>query len=123
MSEEKYKWLDATTRLISLTQQGKISWTVAGGHLQPRNTELISKVFISNSTSQTLRLYAGLGAVIRPNSVNPREKRIVLEFIDKNGGTTWQFPDNPALTDLLEVVQYQASGAQNFLAELEALAS
>ena len=122
MSDEKYKWLDATVRLVSLTQQGKISWTIADKKLQPQNKGLASEVFISTSTSQTLRLYSSLGIVIRPHHDTGREKRIILESIDQDGATIWQFPNNEALSDLLEVVQYRTSGVTNFLAELESLA-
>ena len=120
MSEEKYKWLDATTRLVSLTQRGKINWTVADKSLRPPDVTS-SEVYISNSTSQILRLYEA-------NLNSERYKYLpliqaTLEIIDPNGTTIRRFPYNEAVGDLFEVVQGQSASVNKLLAELEAMTS
>ena len=120
MADEKYKWLDATTRLISLTQQGKLNWTVAAEDLRPK-VAVASEVFITYFKNRTLRLYARYVGVVSAWGVTS-DKDVVLEFIDEHGVTAWRFPDTLALPDLLEAVQYKFSDVNDFIAELQAFA-
>ena len=58
MSEKQNKWVEAITKLIKLTQEGKLEW-LPGRHDKDhgRDDMKIESVFVSNYKDKTLRLY------------------------------------------------------------------
>lgn len=132
MGEERQKkdrWLDAVTHMIALTQQGKLEWRHAYTSEIPQHDENESAVLISQFNNRKLRLYLRRletppdYAMIRLQPLPRWSHVVVLEFIDDHGGSLWTFPSIGALKDLLHVAQYQVAGVNDFLAELESLAS
>ena len=134
--KERVKWVDAITRMIELTQQGKMTWS----SIEPTGTAAEEKnrtsaVFRTVYNGKALRLYER--KVAEKRLINPEEaqpfrlfhfgdlkyetvwiREIVLEFIDSEGATLWTFPKIGALRDLLTAVQYQAAGVGEFLNDL-----
>jgi hypothetical protein len=140
MSEEKRdknRRADSISLMIELTQQGKLEWRNAIEPELPSDEDRMSAVFISEFKDKKLRLYAKRVEVSRIERMStsalvagmfgtepPAWKNItVLEFINNVGETLWAFPNSGALSDLLNAVQYRVAGVNEFLAEIEALAS
>jgi hypothetical protein len=134
--KEKSKWVDAVSRMIELTQQGKMRWQ----SVLPMGTAVIeeklaSAVFRSTYHGKLLILYGrkvqerryvieqeldqlGLPKLGTPKYQNLWVEEAVLEFIDARGSTLWTFPKISALNDLLAAVQYQVAGVNDFLNSL-----
>ncbi len=123
MSDENTKSLEAVTRMIELTQQGKLEWTTEAP-VRTRNVENnTTPIFYTTYRDRMLRLYkvridvgrSGYsGFSERPAS----QEKIVLEFVNENGYALWMFPEMSALQDLLTAVKYQLAGVSNFLDEI-----
>jgi hypothetical protein len=118
---EKNKWLDAITRMIVLTQQGKLRWTLES--LVPRPEDVTSPVFYTDFKNKIMRLYktqvnsARVVSGLFPEVPAWRE-RIILEFVTNEGASLWEFPEVSPLSDLFNAVQYQAAGVTEFLDEI-----
>lgn len=120
------KTLEAVTRMIELTQQGKLQWTTEA-LARGRNIEgtLMTPVFYAVYKQRLLRLYktkieadtsgiSGFSGFRTP----PPLFIIVLEIVDENGHTLWSFPSTSALDDLLAAVQYRVAGVATFLDDI-----
>lgn len=132
MSEEKdrNRWVDAVTRMIELTQQGKMHWQVVDSPDKSKDDEhRTSAAFRANLNGRLLRLYQkkvqestlaseGLHSLLRPKFETIWRTKVVLEFINAEGATLWAFPYVEALGDLLTAVQYQVAGVNDFLDNL-----
>lgn len=132
MSEEKdrNRWVDAVTRMIELTQQGKMHWQVVDSPDKSKDDEYrTSAAFRANLNGRLLRLYQkkvqestlaseGLHSLLRPKFETIWRTKVVLEFINAEGATLWAFPYVEALGDLLTSVQYQVAGVNDFLDNL-----
>lgn len=122
MSDEKTKSLEAVTRMIELTQQGKLEWTTESP-VRTRNVENnISPVFYTNYKDRLLRLYKVKIEVGRSGysgfSERTAQEKVVLEFVNENGYALWMFPEVSALQDLLTAVKYQLAGVSDFLDDI-----
>ena len=133
MSEKQNKWVEAITKLIKQTQEGRIKW-LPGKHDKEsgRDDLRIESVFITNYKNKTLRLYKysykvevpGLFDNIANVYSNMTRKypywtsSIALEFISDDGKSLWTFPDTNALNDLLGAVRYQVAGVDEFLDDI-----
>jgi hypothetical protein len=129
MSTEKNKWVDAVAKLISLTQEGDLKWTVQEPppSFSKRPNSRVEVVFTTKYGEKNLRLYEKRvqEEVIDFNEFEMRmvptvvwKKIAVLEFIDADDNSLWSFPDVEALNDLVSAVQYQVAGVKEFLTEL-----
>lgn len=129
MSTEKNKWVDAVAKLIKLTQEGELKWTIDEPPVSfaKRPNTRVEVVFIATHGEKSLRLYERRFQEefidfdefeMRPVPKTEWRKAVVLEFIDDNGNSLWAFPSVEALNDLMSAVQYQAAGVKDFLTEL-----
>ncbi|MFN2455132.1 MAG: hypothetical protein ABR577_13015 [Pyrinomonadaceae bacterium] len=133
MSEEKKdknRWVDAVTRMIELTQQGKMRWdTVEPQGALAQDENRISPVFQTIYNGKGLRVYhkkvrvksLGTGLVAYAPSIKskPLFRRVgVLEFVNNEGAPLWKFPHVDALADLVTAVEYQVAGVNEFLNDL-----
>jgi hypothetical protein len=110
---EKYRWIDAITKLIELTQTGKLVWTRATDEYIPKHRKLTTVVFIANYNDKLLRLYGA-----EPYAQHWNTEDVILEFITPDGNTLWQFPETSAINSLLYAVQYRFAGVNEFLNEI-----
>jgi hypothetical protein len=133
MSEKQNKWVEAITKLIKYTQEGKIKW-LPGSHDKEigRDDLRMESVFITKYKDSTLRLYKYSFKVEEPGLLDSFStvfsikkltypywtSSIALEFIGENGKNLWTFPSNNALNDLLEAVRYQVAGVDDFLNDI-----
>lgn len=141
MPSEKNKWIDATARLLMLTQEARLIWdpNKPPDYLNSQADHRVDVVYKTRYKDKTLRLYELRYKVEKPdlNSAASsaasifdyqREypywtKRTVLELLDQDGLSPWAFPQTAVLDDLLESVRYQVSGVKNFMDEILAEAS
>jgi len=129
MSTEKNKWVEAVAKLIQLTQQGELKWTIdePPPSFSRRPNSRVEVVFVTNYGEKNLRLYERRFQEefidfdefeMRAVPKTDWRKAVVLEFVDDNGNSLWAFPSVEALNDLMSAVQYQAAGVKDFLTEL-----
>ncbi|HEX9629848.1 MAG TPA: hypothetical protein VF961_07505 [Pyrinomonadaceae bacterium] len=103
MPTEKNKWIDAVGKLITLTQERKLTWRVAtpyGGY----EAENLGKVLYLYSTREDDETIA------------------VLKLKDPDTDVDWEFPYSEANEHLMEAVKYQLVGVGDFLDDLLAQA-
>ena len=126
--KEKNRWVDAVTRMIELTQQGKLQWSVEYIPASDDGDRTIV-AFLTRYKDKVIRLYRGRVRVEYDSNTLTREAifprglptwttKIVLEFVNNEGETLWTFPEVDALSDLLSAVQYQVAGVGDFLDEI-----
>ena len=128
MAEKKDKFVEAVAKLIKFTQDGKIEWRSA--ELVPDDIK-VESVFSAEYKDRLLRIYKFVYKVEEPSpfdisrSIFTHKKEypywaasVTLEFIDRNGLSLWKFPYTNALYDLLQAVQYQVAGVDEFLDEI-----
>jgi len=128
MTQKKDKFVEAVTKLIKLTQEGKIEWRSAN---LVRDDIKVESVFTAEYKDRLLRIYKYVYKVEKPSPfyISPNifsykketpywETSVTLEFIDRNGLSLWKFPYTNALYDLLQAVQYQVAGVDEFLDEI-----
>ena len=140
MASEKNKWIDATARLLRLTQEARLIWEShrPPDYLNSQADKRVDVVYKAEYNDRTLRLYEMRYKVERPHAYlsftatisiyDQREypywtSTIVLELLDQNGLSPWAFPNTQVLADLLESVRYQVSGVKDFMHEVLAEAS
>jgi hypothetical protein len=119
--KEKNRWVDAVTRMIELTQQGKLPWSVEYLPAPDEDDKQIV-AFQSLYKDKLIRLYKKTVRVQHDReTMFPRSTwttKVFLEFINADGETLWTFPEVDALSDLLSAVQYQVAGVADFLDEI-----
>ena len=147
MSDENKDWIDAVTKLIKLTQEGELKWSSSGetAQVSRQESERVSVVFKAQHKNKYLRLYELQSRIDEPvkspffttasyateyaTSVSglfgahlPQypywNKEVILEFTDYQGHALWKVPHVPPLRDLLHTVEYQVSGAGEFLKDI-----
>lgn len=133
MNEKVDKNLEAMGKLILLTQKGKIEWESINPDVVQRSgqDDIISSAFMCSYKEQLLRVYLrkykaapksfGLISVIVSDGKKPSLQwysEVILELINSNGHSLWQFPKENILKDLLEAIRYKTSGAHNVIQSL-----
>lgn len=126
MASEREKWVEAVTKMLKLTQEGKLKWIEedANAHFKNRADQRVELVFTTVHRDRYLRLYE-LTYQVETVDVDPYtglpttsvewKTKPVLEIINKNRNALWKFPNVNALRDLLASVQYQVAGVKDFL--------
>lgn len=140
MSSEKNKWIDATARLLKLTQEGRLIWDpyTPPDYLNSQTDKRVDVVYKTLFKDRTLRLYELRYKVEKPDLYGANASasifdyqreypywstRTVLELLDQDGLSPWAFPETAVLDDLLASVRYQVSGVKSFMDEILAEAS
>lgn len=134
MAEEENKWIEAISKLIKLTQKGKLEWKTASGMEFPESktdNEKIYSVFVTTYNDKNLRIYKRtyLTRVRTLRSalqlgLGPRETedkwvtKVILEIVNDIWKAAWTFPDEEIQDDLLAAVEYQVAGVKEFLEDI-----
>ncbi len=139
MATEKNKWIDATARLLRLTQEARLIWEshTPPDYLNAQSDKRVDVVYESKYNDRKLRLYElrykvekpyNFGITSASSIFDQRDypywaSTTVLELLDQYGLSPWAFPKTQVLDDLLESVRYQVSGVKDFMDEILAEAS
>lgn len=128
MTKESNNWIDGIVKLIELTQEGKLLWQVVhpDNSMKENPDDVIRVAFRAKYNDKRFRLYERASKEYFPvNPYDPLEgqeaywsRKIVLEFEDRMNLPLWTYPDVDALNDLLSAVQFQVSGAKDFLNDI-----
>lgn len=131
MQEQKDKNIEAIAKIISLTREDRLTWrSVDISEVQNNNSDdEISSVFVTTYKNKILRVYQRkykgptLASKIRM-FVDAKESQmtwyseIVLELVNHSGHSLWSFPKEDILKDLLKVIKYKVSGADELINSL-----
>lgn len=129
MNEKTDNTLNAIGKLITLTRNGKINWSSLSSNAVPPDFpgENISSIYTCSYADKKLRIYRRTGkrdpiisGGILQSVVSPGGKydEVVLEIVNNDGVSTWQFPTENILKDLLKTIKYKTSGAQELIQSL-----
>lgn len=122
--EETKKWVRIVSKFNELTQEGQLSWTRLDPPpgLRDSNT-IVEAVYVSEvrlkEIYQRVRIYEGKYRTYDNDFGSYWANEVVLEFIDEEGRSEWQFPEIPGIWDLLESVKYQVTDVDSFLEEFD----
>ena len=102
-------WVRAVARLIRLTEEGKIKWKSA---LAPRSLQdqQVDVVFTAEYENKRLRLHKEFTRYVFGE--------VVLELGDKAEQGWYTIPETEAAKELLESVEYQVYGVDDFLSKV-----
>ena len=128
MDDESKRQIAIVSKLIALTQAGKIKWTplpLPIGDLIDRDDQRYLSALRTVYLDKKLRIYDVSSRVDEPTvpyltigSVKPKypywQRTYVLEFVDSYDRSLWHFPDLSVNRDLFMAAKYQASGAPEF---------
>lgn len=133
MDDKKDKNIEAIAKIISLTRDDKLAWqSVDPSEVSNQNTEdIIGSVFVTQYKDKILRVYlrkykgpsgGAFSLLFSPQESKSREMRwyseVVLELINNTGLSLWIFPKEDILKDLLTVIKYKVSGADDLINSL-----
>ena len=114
------------SKLIELTQNSTLAWTVAGG---PGNTVLttsLNEYTLRLSRERTQRVQAGgsgglLGGLTFGTTISPQwvpYTAYKLEFLDELDRVVYSIDDRSGLSDLFESASFEASGVGELMESL-----
>ena len=123
------QWEEATTKLIELTEQGVIHWSI-DARLPERRNETFERtgrdvrvegpVHVAEVNGKRLAVYE-----IRTLDLDEDGRvrgclgtNVVIEFINPDLETEWSWPSPMNRYELLESIRFQQSNAKGFLMEL-----
>jgi hypothetical protein len=117
---ERDQWIDAVARLIELTQNGQMEWSV-GERTTPGEGRLTTPPYYATYKKHTYKLEERWVEAIPPSpmqqllryfaTVSERDRHVVkLDVVDAQGRSLYSVPHVGPLWDLLDVVQKQTAG-------------
>jgi hypothetical protein len=122
------KWLNAISKLVELTQDGKLEWKFSApseGLERSFPNDRIAGVFTTKYKGRNLRLYERHFQLSSYQYLDDRiiggewGSEITLEMYDVfSDAPLWAFPYADILRDLLSAVQYQVAGVKDFVNEI-----
>ena len=115
---KKYKWVDAVAKLIELTREGRLQWSVESEAKTPFDIERATAVFTTEHDGRKLRLYA-IKASLGYTAETWQETKAILDVVNDKEERIFSFPDVLALSHLLETVGYQVSGMASFIKNIK----
>lgn len=137
MEQKADRFLDAMSRLIESTQDGEIEWVPQTMEEEPFKRspdDQIGPIFMTIYKGKPLMIYlrrskykpsaleSGVTDFFRRAIGSPETgtwyTEVLLSIVDDRGVALWTFPKHRILKDLFEAIQYQASGAKDFLEDI-----
>lgn len=134
MNNTPDKQLEAIGKIISLTRNDFLKWQ----HINPNEVlrksdeDIIKSSYIVEYKDQTIRIYHRrykASAIFNPFKVlftNEKStandmrwySEIVLDITNQNGESLWEFPREEILNDLLKIIKFKTSGADELINNL-----
>lgn len=118
------KAVEVVTRLIELTQEGKMAWEPSRNASPPRVGEPTTPPYYAEYNGQRWRVQGEMQKdqvmifSISPFPRNPRREVVHLELVDGRERALLSVPDVPNLEDLLETVQGKSASADDVVERL-----
>lgn len=126
LPDDESDWVRAVASLIRLTEEGKIKWKSAQAP-QSLKEQQVHVVFMAEYDEKRLRLYVATEKIENPYPINvgvfktayPYWTRdVILELGDKREAGWYTLPETEAAKELLESVEYQVYGVDDFLSKI-----
>jgi hypothetical protein len=130
MPSDKEKTIKFVAKLLELTQDGAVTWTV----IEPRQSLKthpdfpVDLLYVTTHKDKRLGLYQQRRGYVTLRdalfsssgysgfeSKNPSRVGTFLEMIDDQGNCLWSFSEVNGLQDLYDAVQYQVAGVKGYL--------
>lgn len=131
MAQETSKLVEALSKLVELTQEGKIEWTASSEHYSTPQDWLVVAAFKGQWEGWKLRI-TKFNRKIEPEALSLTSISIALgrptkpywktqyklDIVDDRGMELYSFPTSSVVSDLFETIQYQAAGVSGFMDKL-----
>lgn len=102
--------------LAELTQTRQINWVREVPPRQILTTHnRIQHVYVTFYNGRNIRLYEEMYKYFTDEDEYYWQTQLVLEFIDENGNSIWQFPQTSNGWDLLNAVKYRDANVDAFI--------
>jgi hypothetical protein len=104
-------------RLLQLTQEGRIEWVreKPPAHLRHAHDEAIEAVYTTTHSGRRLRLFEPAEDYWLDEADDSIDRRVVLELVDAEGYSEWQFPRVPGIAELYDAVRFSTSNVKGFI--------
>lgn len=112
------KFTKAVARLIELTQKGDIRWERGDPPDFTASGDYAEVVFRAEYDGERLRVFRRRSKVALDEERFDWVETPVLQVLDEDGKSLYQFPHMPALYDLIESVEYQVAGVGPLIEKL-----
>jgi hypothetical protein len=116
------KWDDATRKLIELTKSGQLDWEPDDEIPERRkaSSPTVGPAYVTELNGKRIAVYEARTVVWDDDGtmIPYTGTHVVVEFVDEHGNSEWRWPSAKGKYELLELIRYQCSDAENFLAKL-----
>ncbi len=125
------KFVATVTKLIQLTQDGKLIWSAAANPKiaeEANNVSLIERyalpkrleyAYTAKYKDATFLIYKiGNASDFLGTNLSSGLQTIFLHIVDNNGDSIWKFPDIKSLKDLAESIKFQTAGVNKIIDDL-----
>ena len=132
MEEKTDKQIEAIAKIISLTRKNDLKWEALPYDNIPKKyqNEIIDSAYLTYFKNKPLRIYrrkyrvadtnTNINNLIRGvlSSTDGRITDVILDITNDEGHSLWEFPKEAILKDLLKVIKYKTSGAEDVINSL-----
>lgn len=134
MTDKPDKQLEAIGKIISLTRNEKLQWQQSNSDKVPRksNEDIIDSSYTTKYKEQYIRIFRrrfkapqlmkGFASALSGEKLTENDMRwtseIILDITGPTGKSLWEFPKEEILNDLLTLIKYKISGAENLINSL-----
>ena len=105
--------------LIELTQTEQINWRRESPPNQILTTHnRVAQVYVTSYNDRIIRLYEEMYKYFTDEDVYYWQTRLVMDFIDEDDNSLWQFPQTPNGWDLLNAIKYRDANVDAFINDI-----
>ncbi|MBW3543217.1 MAG: hypothetical protein KY476_23430 [Planctomycetes bacterium] len=113
MPNEREKWDRVVKKLNEDTKAGKVSWSIDSAHsIKPQ--DLDGLVFVTRVMDRQVAVYRTKYRDWLDDEEFVWATEVEIVFVDDLGHILWMFPKTPARWELIETVQSDFAGADEF---------
>ncbi|MBF8151564.1 hypothetical protein ITJ86_16805 [Winogradskyella sp. F6397] len=113
MSSQAFKTI---LKINDLTKEGEVKWNTWSFSIDSLTglERLIGTAYVTKVKEKHFRCYQYESRHYYDEDQFDWVPHYRLEFVDGNGKLEWQFPEESAIEDLYESIQFKISGASDF---------
>ncbi len=102
-----------------LTQKGEVKWVRENPPSKILTTEnRIEQVYVTFYNGKNIRFYEEMYKYYTDEDEYHWQTQLVLEFIDENSNSIWQFPQTSNGWNLLNAVKYRDANVDEFIKDI-----